>query len=210
MAQPGHIWMLFALGIIVIYGAVGVTALEAIVFAGFIFAAICLTIYQDYERIKSGEQIFKFLIIYPGFYIVGRGLGELYITKDTPIGYKFLFIFLLFQFIVQALAIPYIFEELPFGLSSLHGTFKERNWLAMYFFLVSYFLFLKAKDNKAFLPFFFLNGIVMVLSGSKTLIVACGIVFLIKARVPVILKLAGLIAAASIYSYVFSEDFSGE
>src|ERR1700736_1108355 len=103
MAQHGHIWMLFALGIIVIYGAVGVTALEAIVFAGFIFAAICLTIYQDYERIKSGEQIFKFLIVYPGFYIVGRRLGELYITKDTPIGYTFLFIFLLCQFIVQAL-----------------------------------------------------------------------------------------------------------
>ncbi|MBO3762226.1 hypothetical protein [Ciceribacter sp. L1K22] len=210
IAQPGHLWMLATLGFMLLYRSVRFSTAEALVFALFLGVTVILTFLQDYPRVKSVEQLSKFAFFYPGFYLVGRWLGWRFENRLIPLGYVFLFSFLLFQYLTQALSLPVIYQEINFGQGALHGTFRERNWLAVYFLLFSYILLLKDESRWKFAWFFLLNGLVMLLSGSKTTFVAAGIIFLFQSRLPLWMKLVPMAVGAVFYLSVFSDEFSEE
>lgn len=210
MAQPGHLWMLAAAFFAIARGQAYITAREIFVLAIFICTTIVCTYFQDFGRVKAAEQIFKFGLIYPGFYFVGRWLGTIYSARQLPLGYKYLFGLLAVQFIVQLLAIPLLYHELNFAEGALHGTFKERNWLALYFLMFSYFIFLRSRSTPAFAIFIVLNGIVALLSGSKTAFIGCGIIFLIHGRTNIGLKAVALIIGAAFYWWIFANDLSAD
>lgn len=197
--QPGHIWMLGALVALMLQRKIVISTTEVLVYLVCISAACAITLLQDVDRIKTGEQLLKFLLVYPGFYVVGRWLGSRYSSRELPFGYVFLLAFLSFELLVQTFQVPVIYREIDFGQGSLHGTFKERNWLSFYFFLASYFLLMQKRGELRFIPFFLLNGVVTILTANKTAIVACGVVFLIRSRVPVFIKAAAVAAGAILY-----------
>ncbi len=206
--QPGHLWMLGALAFLVLKKEIKVGSAEVVAYLLFLSAASVLTLLQDFPRIKSAEQLLKFALVYPGFYLVGRWLGIRFLKRDLPVGYLFLCGLLAFEFMVQMLGIPIIFKEIDFGQGALHGTFKERNWLSFYFFLVSYFLLLKSSGEMRFLPFFVLNGVVTVLSSNKTALVACGAVYILQSKVSVFIKLAAIAIGAMFYITVLGDEFT--
>lgn len=208
--QPGHVWLLAALGIIVVTRAFRFTTAEVLAYLIFMYCAVTLTLLQDFPRVKQVDQIVKFAIFYPGFYVVGRSLGWHIRDKKLPIGYGFLFAFLAFQYVTQALSLPIIYQEISFGQGALHGTFLERNWLAFYFFLFSYVLLLRDTSKYRFIPFFVMNGLVVLLSGSKTTFIACGVIFLIRAKMPLLLKLIPLALGAMFYLTVLGDQFTQE
>ncbi len=107
--------------------------------------------------------------------------------------------FLVFQVVVEKLHVPIIFQQIDFGIGALHGTFKERNWLSSYFFLLSYWLLLRTSGERRFIPFFLLNGGVTVLTLNKTSMIACGLVFLLRSRTPLVAKFAAVFVGASLY-----------
>jgi hypothetical protein len=209
IAQPAHLWMLVALGFMLVYRSVRFSPAEIAVFSIFLCVTIIVTM-QDYPRVKSVEQLSKFAFFYPGFYLIGRWLGGKFSSRDIPLGYMFLFGSLAFQYLTQKFSLPVIFQEIDFGEGALHGTFRERNWLAVYYLLFSYVVLLKDSSNKKFLWFFLLNGLVMLLSGSKTTFVAAGIIFLFQSRLPLVYKLVPLIIGAIFYVTIFSDEFSDE
>jgi hypothetical protein len=208
MAQPGHLWMLIALGIGLLRGRIQLSAREGLVFTIFLAVLFANTYFQHLGRVKTLEQIIKFGFIYPGFYCVGRWLGNTYSDRKIPIGYLFLFGWLIFQFFIQILQLPYLYKELTFGGDALHGSFKERNWLALYFLLFSYIIFLKWRNIPGHILFFGLNAFVMLLSGSKTAFIGCGIIFLIHSKTPLAIKIALIAAGGALYWSIFSSAFS--
>ncbi|MGV1906350.1 hypothetical protein [Agrobacterium cavarae] len=208
--QPAHFWMVAVLALIIIRGKVRINSVEVGVFLSCMAAATAMTVLQPEDRIKSGEQLLKFLFVYPGFYIVGRYLGHASLRKTLPFGYLFLAMFLVFQIIVEKLQVPIIFQQIDFGIGALHGTFKERNWLSSYFFLLSYLLLLRTSGERRFIPFFLLNGVVTVLTLNKTSIVACGLVFLLRSRTPLVAKFAAVFVGASLYIAVLGNEFTQE
>lgn len=208
--QPAHFWMVAVLALIIIRGNVKISAVEVAAFLICIGAATAITVLQPEDRIKSGEQLLKFLFVYPGFYVVGRFVGYASLRRILPFGYLFLALFLAFQFAVEKIQVPIIFQQIQFGIGALHGTFKERNWLSTYFFLASYWLLLSTSGERRFIPFFLLNGAVTVLTLNKTSIVACGLVFLLKSRTPFIMKAATVIIGATLYLSVLGNEFSEE
>lgn len=210
VAQPAHLWVLAALGLMFVLRDVRISIIEASVFGGFIAFAVIVTFMQGYPRIKELDQLSKFAFFYPAFYFVGRWLGHRTAERRLPIGYMFLFGFLAFQWLTQTLSLPVIYEEISFGQGALHGTFKERNWLAVYFFLLSYLVLLKDKSHWRFVPFLALNVAVMLLSGSKTTFVAAGVVFLLQAKLPLWAKIVPTIVGAMVYMTVLSDEFSEE
>ena len=136
-AQPAHVWLLFALGLMVYQGAFVASRADI---AGFLFFFAYVTIVTtlvEHDRIKSTEQLLKFGLIYPGLYFVGRWLGAVYTLRPLPVGPLFLVAVVLFEVVVQTLAVPVIHQPLDFGQGAIHGTFRERNWLAVYVFLFS-------------------------------------------------------------------------
>jgi hypothetical protein len=206
--QPGHIWMLGALVALIIQRKIVISTTEVLAYLVCVSAAFAITLLQDVDRIKTGEQLLKFMLVYPGFYVVGRWLGSRYSSRELPFGYVFLLAFLVFELLVQTFQFPVIYQEIDFGQGSLHGTFKERNWLSFYFFLASYFLLMQKKGELRFIPFFLLNGIVTVLTANKTAIIACGVVFLIRSRVPVFIKAAAVAAGAILYLTVLGDQLT--
>ncbi len=212
IAQPGQIWMLLTLPFVVLARSVRLSFIEIVTFLAFIAYAIALTTLQGYPRIKAGDQIFKFAVIYPGFYYVGRGFGTTYARRPPPVGYGILALLLAVQVLVQALKPPYLYQELDFAEGALHGTFKERNWIAMYFFMASYFLFesQSAKSAKDAASFLILNAIVTFFSQSKTVIVACGGVVFFRSRLSPVLKVLTIIIGAYLYWQFFASDLSGD
>lgn len=210
IAQPAHLWVLIAFAMMLFYERPKVSAAELIVYTAFIYFTLALTFMQDYARIKEMDQVIKFMLFYPAFYMVGKWLGLRFGDRALPLGYGFLFIFLIFQYLVQALHLPVIYEEISFGQGALHGTFRERNWLAVYFLLFSYVLLMKNRSNWGFFLFFSLNAAVMLLSGSKTTFVAVGIVFLLQSRLPLWLRILPIIIGAIFYLSIFSGEFTGD
>ncbi|MES5048086.1 hypothetical protein ABVB72_22810 [Rhizobium nepotum] len=210
IAQPAHLWVLIAFAMMLFYDRPRVSATELIAYTAFIYFTLALTFMQDYTRIKEMDQVIKFMLFYPAFYVVGKWLGLRFGDRALPLGYSFLFIFLIFQYSVQALHLPVIYEEISFGQGALHGTFRERNWLAVYFFLFSYVLLMRNRSNWGFLLFFGLNVAVMLLSGSKTTFVAVGIVFLLQSRLPLWIRILPIIIGAMFYLSIFSEELTGD
>lgn len=211
MAQPIHLWLLAALAIFAVRGDLRIlTPAEIVGYLVFIYFALVMTLFQDFSRVKYQEQILKFAFIYPGFYLVGRWLGWSFRDRPLPLGYIFLFGLLAFEYLVQTLALPVIYRPNTFGQGALHGTFIERNWLALYFLLYSYTILLTQRGDRRFIAFFALNGMVMLLSGSKTAFIACGLIYLIHAKTPVILKLIPAAIGAVAYMTVFSAEFTGD
>jgi hypothetical protein len=215
VAQPAHLWMLISLLLMIVYGTFVATSFEAVVLVLFCAAVVILTVLTDFPRVKADAQLFKFLIIYPGFYFVGRWLGAVYSHRSLPVGYVVLLGILIFEIVVQALAIPVIYNEISFGQGALHGTFKERNWLATYILLLSYVILLSNKGDARSevgktLLFVAINLVTMVLTGSKTAVVGCGIIILLNSRTHILLKIAVLIVGFFLYLNFFSNDFSDE
>ena len=211
-AQPGQLWMLVALPFVALSRKIHISRAETICFSIFALYVLSLMFIEGYPRVKAGEQAFKFLFLYPGFYYIGRGFGTFYTERCIPFGYKTLIALLIAEYLVQALHLPVLYQEVDFQQSVLHGTFKERNWIAMFFFLSSYYIFefqsmKKATDVVVFLAF---NAIVTLLSQSKTSIVACGIVVLTRSRLPIILKTFILLAGAYLYWQLFSGDLASD
>ena len=131
-------------------------------------------------------------------------------VRQLPYGNVHLFGLLAMQYVIQLLAIPILYHQLDFGGEALHGSFIERNWLAVYIFLASYLLYPAAKNNQEYSYFLLINGMTAVLSGSKTSLVSCGIVVLIKAKISLYMKTIFLITGALFYWYIFSHDLSQE
>lgn len=210
-AQPGQLWMLLALPFVLRAG-LRLSPVEALTFLAFIAYATALTALGDYPRVKAGEQVFKFAVIYPGFYCVGRGLGAGYARRAMPVGYAFLAALLAFEILVERFKPPFVYQELNFAEGALHGTFKERNWIGMYFFMLTYFIFefRSSKGVRDVLLFVASNALVTFFCQSKTIIVACGIVVLLRSRLPLVLKVAAAVVGAALYWQFFASDLSDD
>jgi hypothetical protein len=212
-AQPGHLWLIISISYIAIARGFVISRYEVAVFGVFFLYTCSVQVLTDFDRIKAAEQIFKFGFVYPGFYLVGRWFGRRYSVRTLPLGLFYLVALLGFEVLIQRLAPPGLYTELTFAEGALHGTFKERNWLADYFLLFSYFIFEKETSDhklaaKQVLVFVAINALVMVVSGSKTTFVACGMVLLIRSRIGIPAKLALAAIGVAVYWSVFASDFS--
>ena len=210
IAQPAHLWMLLAILYIIAGRHVEFTIVELSAFLIFLWFALVTTFLQDYPRVKVLEQIMKFSFFYPGFFLVGRFFGKSLRFNAMPLGYAFLFLSLGAQYIVQAAAIPIVYQAIDFGQNALHGTFRERNWLAMYYFMFSYVLLILDRSPRKFVPFLALNLATTILCGSKTVIVACALVYFIRSQLTLSIKLIPILAGITLYAIVFSSEFSQE
>jgi hypothetical protein len=210
-ARINQMWALAVLMLLLINKSVYVRAREVLPFALFIAVALLLTGFSGYERIKPIEQIVKFVVIYPAFYLIGRSFGRHYVSHRLPLGYWTLFVFLLFQVAIQKLNVPVLYQAVDFMQDALHGSFKERNWLATFFFCTSFVLFLqsekKASDTAWFLA---LGAVVALLSESKTVLIPCGIVLMTQIKGRTYLKIIALCAGAALYYYRFKRELSGD
>jgi hypothetical protein len=211
IAQPAHLWIILVTGILVTRRLIHVTRFEVIVYTVFISAALFDTFGTAYDRVKASEQIFKFILIYPAFFLVGRWIGLKFARRELPFGWLFLSGFLAAEYFVQAAQIPYIWQPpSEFFLDVLYGTFLERNWLAFYFFGFSYLLFLKQpRTILNTLIFFVWCLVITALSGSKSVLIVCGIVLLTQLRGRYTLKTVVVIIGAILYVTLFSNELSG-
>jgi len=211
MAQPAHLWAILVIGVMVYVGALRVNGLEIGVFLFFIAIALVDTIFSHYFRIKALEQIIKFVAVYPAFYLIGRMYGAKYFNKSLPYGYVFVFIFIAVQFLIQFFRVPVVYEAVGFMQNAIHGTFKERNWFAVYVFFLVYLLFLRSDFNLPSLAKFFGASILIaLLSESKTVLIACGIAFMLQHRGHYWLKILAITAGAAFYMQHFGWELSGD
>lgn len=208
-AQPSHIWCLGAVALMAFVGRLKISPIEILVF--FVFAAVlvALTKFEPYSRIKESEQLLKFLLIYPIFYVLGRSFGVHFSTRPLPFAMWVLFAGVAIEFIIQYLKIPFIYKEIGFGQGALHGTFRERNWFATFFFFIGYIYWLKNNDTKNSFWFVVLMLVVTMLSGSKSVLIALGIAFVMRARYPAWVKAS--VSAIGVVAYValFGDELSG-
>jgi hypothetical protein len=209
ISQPGHLWVVVSLLVMFHHKVFRISRAEIVALLLFLAFAAILTYLQDFYRIKEFQQFLKFAFIYPAMYFVGRWLGVQFGDQPLPLGYKFLFAFLLFQYFVQTFELPVIYREFSFAGGTLNGTFMEKNWLSLYFFLFSYVLLLKDDSKSGTLLFFALNAVVGILAPSKGTLIACGIVFLFLPRVPNIVKIVAIVGGALLYATVLSDTFDG-
>jgi hypothetical protein len=208
IAQPAHIWAVVAL--IFVARELRVTKIECYAYLLFIAFALLATL-LGYPRIKAVEQIIKFVFVYPTFYLIGRFLGTKFKHSELPYGALAILAFVLLQWAVQVFEVPVLYQYVDFSRGAIHGTFKERNWLAIFAFFLSYLVYLKkdASPSSA-LMFFGLMLLVTYLTESKTVLVACGIAIL--ANTPGRIGLKGFLLAAGgfIYFAWFSSELSGQ
>lgn len=210
-AQLSHVWVLCALAYVVHRSVFRPHLLEPLCYVFFLTVALVLTYASGYERVKAIEQAIKFAVIYPAFYVVGRALGEHFRVRTLPFGYFFLGGLLILEFLIQYFQFPVLHKNVPFMQGALHGTFKERNWLAIFFFLHGYLLFLKSdRDRGAAVWFFGLCVAVALLSGSKTILIPCGIVLLLHFRGSPYLKSVAIAAGAALFYFRFGKELSGD
>jgi hypothetical protein len=94
--------------------------------------------------------------------------------------------------------------------NALYGTFKERNWLAIFFFLSSYLLFLRSSRRSVdVVNFLALSAVVTLLSDSKTILVSCGIALVLHYPGRWITKVVALVTVTSLYIWRFGYELSG-
>lgn len=211
VAQIGHLWGVAVFGILLMTGRVKASAFEFAVFAVFILVALINTYMSDYDRIKAAQQAFKFALVYPAFYLVGRYFGSYYVDRRLPFGITMILVFLVAQWLAQYLHVPFIYEELTFQRDAIHGTFKERNWFAVFFFFVSYALFLKRRsDVSSALIFLGLGVVLTILSGSKSILVVVGAALMLNHRGHLGFKLVALVLGGMVFLEMFASQLSGE
>jgi hypothetical protein len=175
-----------------------------------------LTLGTEFSRVKMADQLLKFSLIYPAFYCVGRSFGIRYSQQPAPVNYYLIAALIAAEIAVQQLALPYLYKELDFQFGALHGTFKERTWLAVFFFLLSYWMLEnihpeeRDRSSIAVLAFVIVNALIAIFSGSKTTLVACGIVLLARVRMPFRSKAALGVLGALLYFGLFANEFSDE
>jgi hypothetical protein len=208
IAQPAHIWA--AIAMIYVARELRMTRIECYAFLLFIIFAL-LDTSLNYPRIKAGEQIIKFVLVYPAFYLVGRFLGLGFRRHDLPYGNLIVLAFVLVEWAVQSFNVPILYQFVDFSQGAIHGTFKERNWLAIFAFFLSYLLYLKkATSMRSAVVFVGLMLLVTCLTGSKTVLVACGIALV--ANMPGRTLLKGVLVAGGLLFYLamFSSELSGD
>jgi hypothetical protein len=210
-AQPAHVWAMLLFGLMIFRLDIRVRPVEIYFYAFFIAMAIVATRFGGYERIKSTEQILKFAAVYPAFYLIGRLVGERYRDRVLPYGYVFVWLLIAFEYAAQYFEVPYLYQLVKFAQGAIHGTFKERNWFAIFVFLLSYLLLLKSKiGTKDLLKFLGTSVVVALLSESKTILVASGIVVLLQVRGRIVEKAVMLGSGAALYVYRFGNELSGQ
>ncbi len=210
-AQLSQLWVLAALMFVMSRNLLRPGVVEALVYGLFLAVALVLTFASGYERTKAVEQVIKFAVLYPAFYLVGRALGDHYLKRSLPFGYLFLAGLLAFEFAVQFFELPVIHRYVAFMQGALYGTFKERNWLAIFFFLCSYLLFLQSsRDIRSAVLFVALCIVVALLSESKTILIPVGVVLLLHFRAGGVLKAIAIGAGAALFYFRFGPELSGD
>ncbi len=210
-AQFSQLWVLVYAALLFSRGDIQVLGREALLWGFFFCVAVWLTYFGGYGHIKDVQQIIKFGIVYPAFYLVGRYLGRHYLKSPLPFGYPMLVAFLLIQIAIQKAQVPVLYKALDFGQDAIHGTFLERNWFALFFFGTSYLLFLQSARKPVDAMLFLAIGVANALiSESKTVLIPCGVVlmFQIRGRIPV--KMLLLAAGVALYIWRFSGELSGD
>lgn len=215
IAQPAHVWALLVLPFILSMGGFRSTAVELVVFFLFILVAVFDTVATDYDRLKDGQQIIKFALVYPSFFLIGRWLGARYVERPLPFGWAALLVLLTAEYLLQYFQVPVLYEKVEFMQNAIHGSFRERNWLAIYFFFLAYLIFLKkGADMWSTLAFCAFSIVVTLISESKTLLVACGIGVMLQMRgggpYVAIAKVVFLAIGGLFYFSQFSDDLSGQ
>jgi hypothetical protein len=207
---PPHIWLLITLPCLVGRGPNTVTGLEKWMFLIFISYATIATIFGDDDRVKQYSQIIKFAVVYPGFFCLGRYYGARYVNDSLPLSYIYLFLLLAVEVVIQNAEPAWLYTRLEFAEGALHGTFKERNWLADYFFLYSYIIYENSKSTgkQKILLFLVLNLVVMVLSGSKTAMAACALAIAVRPSAHRGMRLFAVVIGAALYAWTFADQFS--
>ncbi|WP_413436913.1 hypothetical protein ACFDAU_10675 [Sulfuriferula sp. GW1] len=211
MAQPAHLWAIVVIGVMVYTKSFRVKGLEIGAYLFFIAIALVDTLLAHYFRIKAVEQIIKFVAVYPAFYLIGRMYGEKYFNKKLPYGYVFIFSFIAIQYLIQFFRVPVVYEAVGFMQNAIHGTFKERNWFAIYVFLLIYLLFLRSDFRfSSLMKFFGASILIALLSESKTVLIACGIAFMLHHRGHFWLKVLAIAAGTAFYMQHFGWELSGD
>ncbi|MHB1246694.1 MAG: hypothetical protein ACYCZH_09635 [Sulfuriferula sp.] len=211
IVQFQQLWAVLALAVLIQRAEIHAGVTETLMFAMFLGFALVATFFSGYPHTKMVEQIMKFGFLYPAFYLVGRALGTHYLQRKLPYGYIFLWGWLIFQYAVQYFQIPFIYHPVGFMQDVLYGTFKERNWLAIYFFLTSYLLFLKSTRTPRDVLYFAAIGVaVAVLSGSKSILIPVGMVLLLQVPGRLGLKVSLVAAGTGLYIWLFGSQLSGQ
>lgn len=210
-ARLSQLWALGMLALFVIKKSIRVQGREGLTYGLFIAVALLLTGFTEYDRVKAAEQIVKFVVVYPAFYLIGRSFGRQYLARALPIGYGMLFVFLLLQFVIQKFEVPVLYQTVDFMQDSLHGSFHERNQLAIFFFCSSFLLFLQSRKTVSDVIWFLALGVaVALLSGSKTVLVPCGIVLITQIQDRTYLKIFAVAAGVAVYYMTFGKQLSGD
>ncbi len=210
-ARISQLWGIAVLLLLLIKRSVRLQGREVLAFGQFMAVALLLTGFSGYEHVKPLEQITKFAVIYPAFYLLGRSFGRHYLTHRLPFGYLALFGFLLYQLAIQKLNVPVLYQTVDFMQDSLHGSFKEHNWLATFFFCASFVVFLQSdKKTSDIAMFLALGAAVALLSESKTVLIPCGIVLMTQTKGRIYLKIIAILAGSALYYYKFSAQLSGD
>jgi hypothetical protein len=211
IAQPAHIAAAASIAYLAASGPLVATSLEVVTYLFFSTYATAISLIASHEQTKLFEQVAKFALVYPVFYEIGRILGRRFAQSPLPYGYAVLWALLAIQFAVQYFNVPYIHLDVPFMQDALYGTFKERNWLALYFFLAAYVLFLReAVDVKQIAKFLALLLTVSLLSGSKSILLAGGMAIALQTRASTISKIGLTMLVAIVYVMIFAGEFSQE
>ncbi|MDP2026308.1 hypothetical protein [Sulfuriferula sp.] len=211
IVQFQQLWAVLALALLIQRAEIRAGVTETLVFAMFLGFALVATFFSGYPHIKMVEQIMKFGFLYPAFYLVGRALGTHYLQRKLPFGYTLLWIWLLLQYAVQYFQVPFIYHPVGFMQDVLYGTFKERNWLAIFFFLTAYALFLQSsRTPRDVLNFAAVGVAVALLSGSKSILIPVGIVTLLQVPGRWGLKTILVVAGTSLYIWLFGSELSGQ
>jgi hypothetical protein len=211
IVQFQQLWAVLALALLIQRAEIRAGVTETLVFAMFLGFALVATFFSGYPHFKMVEQVMKFGFLYPAFYLVGRALGTHYLQRKLPFGYTLLWIWLLLQYAVQYFQVPFIYHPVGFMQDVLYGTFKERNWLAIFFFLTAYALFLQSsRTPRDVLNFAAVGVAVALLSGSKSILIPVGIVTLLQVPGRWGLKTVLVVAGTSLYIWLFGDELSGQ
>ncbi|MEJ8309304.1 hypothetical protein [Agrobacterium larrymoorei] len=177
-----------------------------LIHCSFLLWALVVTLFAGYEKFKVFEQVIKFGVLYPASYLLGLVFARFFIKQNHfPIGWKFVVGFLCFQVLCQKLSLPIIFQDVSFQRDALHGTFRERNWLAFFFFFISSTVFLAGRrDGRDAVIFVGVILAVTLLSGSKVMMLCSMLIVFFAAKINWTLKPiavgVGIIATVYIFS----------
>lgn len=211
VVQPVQLWAVAVLALLIKRGHIRASVVEALIYALFMAFALVATFFAGYPHFKTAEQLMKFGFLYPAFFLVGRALGAHFRQAPLPYGYPLLWLLLGVQIALQLFEVPYLFRRVDFMQDALYGSFKERNWLAIFFFLASYVVFLRSpRAARDVLYFAALGVVVALLSQSKTVLVPVAMAILLHVPGRPGLKGLALAVGTALYVWHFGKELSGQ